>query len=85
MKKMFAWLAKDKGTETCVIVIDTTPGNAKRRIIKAYDSVELKNIRLTDQTKADGLIPDIITDPDDYRIEQLRFRVKKAEKEEEYE
>ena len=73
MNRMFAWLAKYKEGEGYAIVIEATPTRAKNRFHDLIQDGKLEDVRLTNQMRADGLTPDVITKDDDPRIQQIGF------------
>jgi len=73
-KKMYAWIARYKGAKGTAVVIEATPIRAKNRFHDFIQGGKLEDVRLTNQVPAIGMTPDVITDPDDPRIEKLRSR-----------
>jgi hypothetical protein len=73
-KKMNAWIARYKGVKGCAVVISSTPAKAKDLFHKRVNAGEFNDIRLTDQAKAYGMKPDVITDTNDPRFKQLGYK-----------
>jgi len=74
MAKMYGWIARYKGTETGAVVIETTAAKAKELFHERLPGGEIKDVRLTDQVKADWLNPDVILSVHDDRIKQLGYK-----------
>jgi len=78
--KTFAWIARYKGVKGCAVVISRTPAGAKSLFHSRVNGGKEKDIRLTDQVQAYGMLPDVITDTSDYRFQQLGYKANKPEK-----
>jgi len=73
--KTFAWIARYKGVTGCAVVISRTPAGAKSLFHSRINGGDEKDIRLTDQVKAYGMLPDVITDTSDFRFKALGYKV----------